>query len=419
MVEAISMGIIYVLLFTALYFEVLLLLVFVENFLYNQNTKEEKRFSRHLSVTIIVPCYNEEGTLRQTVDSLLNLDYPKDKIKVLLVDDGSKDNTYKLAKNYEQKYSRVKALAKENGGKHTAINLGLEYTDTELVGCLDADSFTHPQALNNILPHFEREEVMAVTPAIKVHYPRTISQLIQSAEYMFSIFIRRTFSFMNALFVTPGPFSIFKTEIFREVGHFKPAHNTEDLEICMRIQSYKYKVGNAHTGIVYTNAPQTIKALFKQRVRWTYGFLKNALDYKFMIFRPSYGALGMLVLPMTMISIFSALYFMGFILFGFTNKAAAAAEMIGAIGLKFPQIKVSWFFMSTEVMSMIIYLLIGLTIAIVIAGKKISEEDRLFTKDILFYVFLYGLIAPFWLGKAVYNTALSKKGDWAAEHDSR
>ena len=134
-----------------------------------------------------MPVWNEETTILKTIFSLLKLNYPKENISILIVDDGSTDRTW----NVIQKFSRnkqIKLLRKENGGKYTALNYALEFVDSELVGCLDADSFVHPEALKRIVAQFEDSEMMAVTPSIKIFEPKGLLGLIQKAEYMFGIF---------------------------------------------------------------------------------------------------------------------------------------------------------------------------------------------------------------------------------------
>src|SRR3989344_7258160 len=106
------------------------------------------------SVAIIVPCWNEESTVAATCESLLALDYPADKLEILLVDDGSTDSTPQVMARFAE-YPQVRIISKENGGKHTALNVGIAATNAEFVGCLDADSFVEPNALREVIPCFD------------------------------------------------------------------------------------------------------------------------------------------------------------------------------------------------------------------------------------------------------------------------
>src|SRR3989344_7290003 len=113
----------YIILFISLNFEVFLLITYFEN--RKDIRKENRDFNRNLkrypTVTIIVPCWNEEKTVSKTLHSLLHLDYPKDKLKIMVVDDGSKDNTWKVVQKFKN-HPQILLHKKENGGKYTALN---------------------------------------------------------------------------------------------------------------------------------------------------------------------------------------------------------------------------------------------------------------------------------------------------------
>ena len=109
-------------------------------------------------------------------------------------------------------------FTKENGGKHTALNFAILNTTSDLIGCLDADSFVDPQALQEIIPYFDNNTVMAVTPSVQIHKPDNVLQKLQATEYMIGAFTRKVFSRINGLYVTPGPFSIYRKDIFDKIG---------------------------------------------------------------------------------------------------------------------------------------------------------------------------------------------------------
>ena len=144
--------IVYILLFISLYFEVFLLITFLEHRpkMYVRLQSAETYFP---SVTIIIPCYNEEKTVGDTISSVLKLNYPKDKLHIIAVNDGSTDGTTRALSHFSA-YPQVTILHKENGGKHTALNYALGQTTSELVGCLDADSFVDEEALTEIIKYF-------------------------------------------------------------------------------------------------------------------------------------------------------------------------------------------------------------------------------------------------------------------------
>lgn len=402
----------YVTFFVALYFEVFMLI----NFLGKRSslkTEESLTLRGFPSVTIIVPVFNEEKTITKTVFSLLKLDYPKNKIKIIIVDDGSTDTTADILKRFAV-FKRVEIVRKKNGGKYTALNAGILRTESDLVGCLDADSFVPPDTLKKIIPYFENEKTMAVTPAIKIHQPDRFIRHVQSNEYNLGIFMKKCFSILDAVTVTPGPFSIFRKQVFDTLGPFREAHNTEDLEIAMRMQKHFYRITNAHTAVVYTVGPKTFAALYRQRVRWIYGFLANTIDYRAIFFKREYGHLGLFTLPMAIVSI--ALFFVsvGMILWNFGITIQKKIVEIQSVGWNFHWrgFHFDWFFLNTDAKVFLSLVLFAGTVLLIMYGRKISEKRVAFSFHTLYFPFVYATLSVFWLSKAVYNTALRKETRW-------
>ncbi|MBI2086608.1 MAG: glycosyltransferase [Candidatus Zambryskibacteria bacterium] len=407
--------ILYCSLFISLFFEVFLLITYLEvkEEIKSEDERMKKSFSNYPTVTIIVPCFNEEKTVRATVESLLNLNYPRALLSLVLVNDGSTDNTLRVLNQFND-YPQVKVLDKENGGKHTAVNLALESVTTELVGCLDADSFVTPEALKKIVPYFEEKTVMAVTPSIKVHEPKNILQYIQRTEYSWSIFLRRMLSSMGALYVTPGPFSIFRTRVFCELGSYHHAHMTEDMEIALRMQKHHYKIVNSHSAHVYTITPNTLKGLIKQRARWAYGFINNGIDYKELFFNKKYGHIGMFILPIATFSIFSAIFMVSHVLWGWIEEASQMLNRFQAVGfnwkLSWPSF--DWYFINTGVLPLIVITAVGLTLFILYLSLKLADGKFKLHKGIFYYLFLYTFMVPLWLIKALFDTVFKRKVSW-------
>ena len=408
---------IYVFLFTALYYEVFLLITYFENrhAIKDENMPINGRILRYPSVSIIIPCWNEATTLDKTVNSLLELDYPKDKLKIIIVDDGSTDNTLEVAHTFSF-YPQVEIYTKVNGGKHTALNFALTKIHTELVGCLDADSYVDSQALKHIIFTFqENVDIVAVTPSVQVWRPKNLLQLIQRVEYGWGIFIRKMFSYLNAMYVTPGPFSIFKRDLFEKIGPYKHAHQTEDMEMALRIQSKQYKMVNAHNAKVYTVAPNTLRKLYKQRLRWTYGFIKNAVDYRHLFFKKEYGNLGMFVLPIASLSIISSVYVISMTVLSFITKLWKAYIKFRTVGFDWNILH--WFtfdlfYINTEVVAITSIVAFLGTLTLVLFSRKMSEGHIRPGLDLLCFLTFYAFIAPLWLGKALFNAIFSVRTTW-------
>lgn len=412
MIETFFDSILYVFLFLTLYLEVFFLITFFEERLKLGVTSLRAKLSYYPSATIIVPCWNEEKTVSKTIESLLSLHYPKDRYEIFIVDDGSTDNTWNMVQKYASN-PQIKLFKKENGGKHTAVNLGIENSKSQLIGCLDADSFVDKDALHEIASAFnEDKDMMAAIPTIIIDTPKTIIQKMQKTEYHTVAFFKRMLSPLDAITVTPGPFSFFRREVFEILGLFKKAHNTEDMEMALRMQANHMRIRNVHTAKVHTKGPETLYKLYRQRLRWAYGGMKNTLDYRFMLFRSKYGILGMVTLPLAFFGIFVFLYNFSFIIFHIVKILLLKATEVATVGITFAIPSGNSFFFNTDFMMILTYIFLGLGMVIIWNGVRIAEGRFRPSMGIFYFITLYGIVAPIWLTRAVFNLAFSRDTNW-------
>lgn len=399
--------ILFIFIFCSLYIQLFLLLTFFE-----KEDVKDTDIKDFPTVSITVPCFNEAKTLAKTVTSLLALNYPPEKLTIMIIDDGSTDNTLEVARTLESE--RVKVIHKKNGGKYTALNKAIELSTAEFVGCLDADSEVHPDALRNMIPYFSDPSIKAVTPTMVVHKAKNILQMMQRVEYEIGVFTRWVYGKLNALHVTPGPFSIFRKSIFQEIGYFKHAHNTEDMEIACRIQSHGFKITNCPTALVYTITPNTLKKLHVQRVRWTYGFFRNIIDYKHLFFNPRYGNVALLTLPFGVVAVTAALYIFGNLLYYTGQSIYEHIYRWSIVGIKIHPLSFSfdWFYVNTNMYGVLALTVVTIAFFSLLMGRKIATGKISISMDIVYFLCLYGFIAPVWLGKSVYNVVLAKKTPW-------
>ena len=233
------------------------------------------------TVSILIPAYNEAESIGKTIESALALDYPKEKLEIIVIDDGSKDDTFKLAKKYKSnKWPKVRIFSKSNGGKGSALNLGISKAENEIIVSMDADTFVQKNALKKMIACFYSDKIMSVTPSMGVYKPESILQRIQQIEYYMGNFLRKSFAIVDSIHVTPGAFSAYRKEFFQKHGGYDVGNITEDLEIALRIQKLGYRIENAPEAVVYTIVPKTFKALIIQRRRWYTGLTKNLYHYK-------------------------------------------------------------------------------------------------------------------------------------------
>lgn len=409
----------YIIAFFSLYAQVFFFVTFLENknrLVFRKKGIVLKEYPR---VAIIVPCWNEEKTIKGTVDSLLGLNYPREKLEIILVDDGSTDGTFSIMQKYAS-VPYIKIVRKENGGKHTATNLGIEMTNTPFVGCLDADSFVHREALSRMLSYFEAHpDTMAVSPSIIIHNPKTFIQKLQKIEYDWAIFIKKMLGIVGGIHVTPGPLSIYRREVFEKIGPFRKAHNTEDMEIAFRMQINHMRIRQCNDAYIYTVSPKSIPALYKQRLRWIFGFIQNTIDYRKYIFKPEFGVFAIFTIPSGFISLIAAPFLLYLVLLRIISFGIEKANYVSVVGAKEVLVgantSIDWFDIpSTPVIYITLILYIFVIVGIFI-GRSMEKDDDKKTwpiYQIIPFFITYSFIAPFWIIKAIWRSIIRRQVSW-------
>ncbi len=239
-------------------------------------------------ISIIIPTYNEPvNNLEKTLCCILNSDYPKNKLEIIIVDDGSKNDSCDII--YEKYKKYIKLFKKQNGGPASAKNYGIKRAKGELVGTIDSDSFISPDAIKNMIKIFYSDKkIGAVASSVKIFNPKTWIERFQHFEYEVILYVRRIFMKYESIYVTPGGFSLYRIELMKKLNYFDPNSLTEDIEIALRIQGLGYKIRCALDAYVYTIPPQTIGTLIKQRVRWIRGGIRDRIKNKHL-FSSKYG----------------------------------------------------------------------------------------------------------------------------------
>lgn len=403
----------YPFIFLAIFFESFILVTFLSK--PAQQSRQKTIVSKTPSVAIIVSCWDEEKTIAGTIESLLALDYPAEKVSFILVDDGSTDGTPAVLDHFA-KHPQIIVLHKEHAGKFAAMNYGIEYAGVaELIGFLDADSFVAPDALREIVSAFDAPDIMAVTASMSVHQPRTLIQRMQYAEYALAIAIRHIFASLNGLYVTPGPFSFYRRAVFTKLGLFTHAHLAEDMEMAMRIQRAGYRIGNAMRARVYTRGPATFQKLMRQRVRWTTGFLRNILfDYRDLIGSRKNRVLGLFVLPLALIAIGGGIliFFISVMQLVQNGWHAFSVVQTAPLSYAFSWHPFSWYDFPITAITFLSLTLLMTTFTWMLVGKTLSKTPGRLMPNLLSYLVLYWLIAPLWLIRSVADVAIGTRTTW-------
>ena len=307
------------------------------NQLYEDQKKKQLRNEIHheyyVPISVIIPAYNEEVTIVETIKSLMHLDYKT--YEVLVINDGSKDETGRIVQEtfnlhrvmrpirrqvqchdavsvYEGQLKKgisITLVNKENGGKADAINMGINVSRFPYFICMDADSILQYDSLTNIAsPVLETEDVVAVGSMIRVsndsvfrdgklvdmHLPKKLTPAFQTLEYERSFLASRILlDKFNANLIISGAFGLFKKDAVIQVGGYHVGSIGEDMELIMKLHSYyrsnklPYSIKYAYEAICWTQAPERFRDLLKQRKRWHIGLLQSMTSHP-MFLKPSY-----------------------------------------------------------------------------------------------------------------------------------
>ncbi|MCZ2855998.1 MAG: glycosyltransferase family 2 protein, partial [Candidatus Bathyarchaeota archaeon] len=246
-------------------------------------------------VTVIVPAYNEAKAIGKTVEALLNLSYVNKEI--IIVDDGSTDETLEVAKKYTNN-DFTRAVTKPNGGKWDALNTGIKVAKGDFIVCIDADTVLDPNAIQHLIKHFRDPNIAAVAGNVKVGNRRGLLTKLQALEYIVGINLhRRSEANLQRVTVVPGPIGAFRASVLQEIGLFEGDTFAEDADITFRILKAGYKTVFEARAIGYTEAPTSMTSLAKQRYRWYRGSLQVLSKHKDMAFNTKYGRTGTFVMP--------------------------------------------------------------------------------------------------------------------------
>lgn len=366
-------------------------------------------------VSVIVPAYNEEKTIAKTIKSILKSDYPD--FEVIVIDDGSSDNTLKIARKFENE--KIKVFHKGNGGKGTALNFGIKRARGKIIFTMDADTTVAPKSMKNMVRFFKDKEIMSVSPAIIVDKPKNILQRVQYMEYLLGLFLRKAFASLKSIYITPGAFSAYRKSFFDKFGLYDVGNPTEDLEMALRIQHKGYYTENCPEAPAYTTAPATFKELMTQRRRWYFGLLKNLWNYRKIIGK-RYGDLGAFVIPTALVSIVFSVTVVVYMFFKALFEVKDNLLFYQSVNFDFSSIldinlyfveRVLFLFFSKPVVLFILLFMAVLGFYIHYASRKIGRLSGLFINLILFYMFFAVLFGLWWIISISY-TVFSKTVKW-------
>jgi cellulose synthase/poly-beta-1,6-N-acetylglucosamine synthase-like glycosyltransferase len=267
-----------------------------------QKHKELKMFESpgyFPSLTVLIPAYNEEKVISRTIETVLEATYPNK--EVIVIDDGSKDQTCRIAMSYANR--GVKVIQRPNGGKATALNHGLLFATGEIIVIVDADSQVSKNTLVELVKPFRNPEVAAVAGNIKVLNRSNLLTKCQALEYIASINIyRRALDVFGSVTVVPGALGAYRREAMQSSGFYDPDTLVEDFDVTVKALKTGLIVQASTSAVSYTEAPLALKDFFKQRLRWYRGNFQAMWKHRDAIFNSRYGFLHRLSFPHMVIS---------------------------------------------------------------------------------------------------------------------
>ena len=345
----------------------------------------------HKFISIIIPAYNEEKVIAKTIESTMEIDYPQKEI--IVVDDGSKDNTLRIAKSYEQ--DKVKVLHKENGGKASALNYGLTFARGEIIAVLDADTIAGKSSLKEIAKIFANDEnVAAVAGNIKVRNKVNWLTWCQALEYVAGLQIsRRAFDMFGAITIVPGALGAFKKSVIQEVGAYDKETIVEDFDATVKVIKSGKVVRGTTKSIAYTEAPESLINFYKQRKRWYRGNLQVLAKHRDALTNPRFGFLQKLAFPYMVLSMI-ILPVVGFFLLGSIILAVIQGDVIFVLGSLV-------FFITLQ------YLMSALAV-------RMDGDDPKLILFSIFFVFGFKQILDFILLRQALEQLLGKKARWTS-----
>ncbi len=247
-------------------------------------------------VSVLIPAYNEQSVIVDTVRAALASGYPK--LEVIVVDDGSTDRTAELVRREFGRDPRVRLLLQSNHGKPSALNHGLAEVTGEIVVSIDADTMVDAEAIPRLVRHFADPRVGAVAGNVKVMNRISWITRWQALEYITSQNLeKRAFDLLNCIPVVPGAAGAWRTEILREHGGFSGDTVAEDTDLTLTIRRNGGKILYDEDAIGRTEVPDTIDALVRQRFRWTFGTMQAVWKHRDTTGKPRYGTLGWIAIP--------------------------------------------------------------------------------------------------------------------------
>ncbi|MEW5907913.1 MAG: glycosyltransferase [Patescibacteria group bacterium] len=375
-------------------------MLFINN---RKNIFSFPKAKKKYTISVLVPAWDEENTIKDTIMHIFEIDYP---IKeVIVINDGSKDKTREIVESIIKKHPNLKLINKKNTGKADSLNQGLKKAKGELVVVIDADSYPAKDSFRKMVGFFDDEKVGAATCVFTPRNNKTFLERLQDIEYHIIAFTRKLLGYVDAIYVTPGPLGMYRKSILQKLGGFDEKNLTEDIEIAWRLTRYGYERRMCLDTYATTSVPRKFKPWYKQRRRWNIGGLQCLLKYKKDFFKK--GMLGFFILPFFTLQLFLGLIGLG-IFFYLVIRRAISNFLIAryAIPAGVPMLTMNDVFITPTFLNYlgVILFVAGFVFTIlVLSVMKTGALKRQNLFDILVFSLIYLSLYPFVMVITIYN----------------
>jgi cellulose synthase/poly-beta-1,6-N-acetylglucosamine synthase-like glycosyltransferase/peptidoglycan/xylan/chitin deacetylase (PgdA/CDA1 family) len=249
-----------------------------------------------VAVSVLIPAFNEAKVIAASVEGILESSHAK--LEVIVIDDGSTDSTSDVVRRRFGSDPRVTLITVRNGGKARAVNMGLACSHGDVVVALDADTHFEPDTIARLVRWFSDEKIGAVAGNAKVGNRINLLTRWQALEYITAQNLeRRALGALDCITVVPGAVGAWRKSALVKLGGFPTDTLAEDQDLTIAIQKAGYRAIFDADAVAWTEAPDTVAGLAKQRFRWSFGTLQCLWKHADITLRPRYGALGLVALP--------------------------------------------------------------------------------------------------------------------------
>lgn len=271
-----------------------LLMTFLALFAYRRGKRRAFDMAYHPPVSVLIAAYNEQKIIERMLHAVIDNGY--EPLEIVVVDDGSTDGTADVVQHFAEEHKQVHLIRQQNLGKAAAMNNAVHHSTGDILICIDADTLFAKDTVAKLVRHFSDRNVGAVAGNVKVGNPDNMLTIWQAIEYITSQNLdRRAYALLNAVTVIPGAVGAWRREAMLQVGGYEPDTLAEDTDLTWRVRRAGWRMNVDMEAVGYTEAPDSLKTLFRQRFRWAFGTLQCLWKHRGALGR--YGAFGRLMLP--------------------------------------------------------------------------------------------------------------------------